>query len=131
MRGHPPRVRQPSAAPRLAWLAGLLLLAATAGALVGACDGIRITRDPLVANLTPSEAEACRQAVRNELLSRNVPPSWVSEVRYVPRYAHVQGSSNRITGYNAWVYPRHGNGALVVELSEACRVTDVWSRGLR
>ncbi len=119
-------LRKTAARRRLTTAAALLLLAG----LASACGGVRISRDPLVADLPAVQADVCRQAVRDELRRRNVQESWVGRVSYVRRYAN-QGASSRVIGYNAWVYPRHGEGALVIELNEACQVSRVSSRGLR
>ena len=95
--------------------------------LASACGGARITQDPLVANLSASEAQACRQAVLKELARREISTDSVRRVHFLQRYANTRGTSSRVTGYDAWVDPKQGEGTLVIRLSERCRVTDVWA----
>lgn len=94
--------------------------------LLGACEGFQIGDDALVANLPPGQDQACRAAVRQALSEKNVTDDWIRRIFY---RAVRQG--NRITGFEAWVYPEEGSGTLVVALSMQCQVTRVWARGLR
>ncbi len=108
------------------------MLALTGAVLIAisACE-IRVGRDPLVSNLSRDQAQACRQAVRNALAERGVSEDWIRQVSYHTRTSHTGGTSSRITGFDAWVFPKEGRGALVVELSETCRVRRVWAHGTR
>jgi hypothetical protein len=105
-------------------LTGVVLIA------VGACQ-IQLNRDPLVSNLPKAQEQACRAAVRDALAERGVSLDWVRHVSYHTRSSHTGGTSSRIIGFEAWVFPKEGQGALVVELSETCGVTRVWAHGTR
>ncbi len=96
---------------------------------LAACDGVSFGRDPL-AQLPPRERQACRDAVNNALAERNVREDWIKSINF----REVRGSTRgrgRLIGFEAWVRPREGGGAIVVELSMACQVTSIWARGLR
>ncbi len=105
-------------------LAGAILIS------LGGCP-IRLSRDPLVSNLTKAQEQACREAVRNELAHRGVSQDWIRQVSYHTRTMNQGGASNRIIGFDAWVFPKEGRGALVVELTETCQVRRVWAYGAR
>ena len=94
--------------------------------LLSACEGVQIGADALVKHLPPGQDQACRAAVRDALAEKNVSEDWIRRVHY-----RAIRAGNRIRGFEAWVYPKEGRGALVVELSEKCRVTRIWSRGMR
>ena len=94
--------------------------------LLSSCDGIRTGGDGLSMHLPPVEAQVCRDAVRDALAERNVTEDWIERIRY-----QVARRGRRITGVEAWVYPKEGGGALVVELTDTCRVRRVWARGMR
>ncbi len=109
------------------------LSAMPAFALVGAglllsssCESIQIGGDGLSMHLPPQEAQVCRDAVRDALAERNVSEDWIERIRY-----QALRAGRRVTGFEAWVHPKEGGGTLVVELSEVCRVTRVWARGMR
>jgi hypothetical protein len=76
--------------------------------------------------LPPGQDRVCRAAVREALAEKNVSEDWIRRIFY-----RAVREGNRITGFEAWVYPEDGGGALVVELSEQCQVTRIWARGLR
>ena len=108
-------------------LPGPLLAALLCG--LSACGGIR-HGNPLEQDLPAKEAEACRQAVDQEIARQGVSEAQVRRIHFQRRYAKRRDASNRVTGYEAWVYPvKKGPGAMIVELSESCQVTDVWYRG--
>ena len=94
--------------------------------LLSACEGFHIGSDALVQHLPPGQDQVCRAAVRDALAEKNVTEDWIRRVHYQPVRA-----GNRVTGFEAWVFPEEGNGALVVELSDECRVTRIWARGTR
>ncbi len=94
--------------------------------LLSACEGIQIGADALVQHLPPGQDQACRAAVRDALAEKNVSEDWIRRVHY-----RAVRAGNRISGFEAWVYPKEGRGALVVELSTDCRVRRVWARGTR
>lgn len=120
----PARPARPGAAGPLP---GLLLAALLCG--LSACGGIKVG-NPLEQDLPRSEAEACRQAVDQEIARQGISQEQVRRVHFQRRYAKRRDASNRITGYDAWVYPvKKGPGAMIVELSESCQVTNVWYRG--
>ena len=94
--------------------------------LLSACEGFYIGSDALVQHLPPGQDQVCRAAVRDALAERNVTEDWIRRVHYQPvRFG------NRLRGFEAWVYPQDGGGALVVELSDDCQVTRIWARGTR
>lgn len=101
--------------------AGLLLL--------GACEGIQIGADQMTQNLTPEKAKACRIAVRDAVAQQNIPEDRIRRVHYQRIMAKSRGAGNRITGFEAWIFPKEGRGALIVELTEACRVRRIWLQG--
>ena len=108
-------------------LPGLLLAGRLCG--LGACGGIRYG-NPLEQDLPAREAQACCQAVDQEIARQGISQAQVRRVHFQRRYAKRRDASNRVTGYEAWVYPvKKGPGAMIVELSESCQVTDVWCRG--
>lgn len=112
-----------AAGPRPGLLLAVLLCGLTA------CDGIRYG-NPLEQDLPAGEAEACRQAVDQEIARQGVSQAQVRRIHFQRRYAKRRDASNRVTGYDAWVYPvKEGPGAMIVELSESCQVTNVWYRG--
>jgi len=94
--------------------------------LLSACEGFQIGDDALVQHLPPGQDLACRAAVRDALAGKNVSEDWIRRVHY-----RAVRAGNRISGFEAWVYPREGRGALVVELTTDCRVTWIWARGMR
>lgn len=94
--------------------------------LLSSCDGIRTGGDGLSMHLPPVEAQVCRDAVRDALAERNVTEDWIGRIRY-----QVRRAGRRITGVEAWVHPKAGGGVLVVELTDTCRVTRIWARGMR
>ena len=111
--------RRVSAMPAIALFgAGLFFLSA--------CEGVQIGADALVKHLPPGQDEVCRAAVRDALAEKNVSEDWIRRVHY-----QAVRAGNRISGFEAWIYPKEGGGALVVELSADCRVRRVWARGMR
>lgn len=94
--------------------------------LLGACEGFQIGEDALIQHLPPGRDQACRAAVRDALAEKNVADDWVRRIFY-----RAVREGDRITGFEAWVYPHEGNGVLVVVLSKQCQVTRIWARGLR
>lgn len=97
--------------------------------LLSACGGIRIGADQMTQNLTPQQAEACRNAARQAVAQQGISEDRIRRVHYQRVMAKSRGASNRITGFEAWVYPKEGRGALVVVLTEACAVKRVWAHG--
>jgi hypothetical protein len=69
--------------------------------------------------------------VRNAMAERNVTEDWIRRVHYQAIRNPSRTGSTRIEGFQAWVYPRQGRGALVVELSNSCQVRRVWAQGMR
>jgi hypothetical protein len=94
--------------------------------VLGACEGVQIGPDALVQHLPRGQVEVCRTAVRDALAEKNVTQDWIRRVHY--QAVHTR---NRVSGFQAWVYPKEGGGALVVELSKQCRVRRIWASGLR
>ena len=110
---------------RAAVLRRLAYLGVGLGLLSG-CEGFYIGSDALVQHLPPGQDQVCRAAVRGALAEKNVTEEWIRRVHYQPvRFG------NRLQGFEAWVYPKDGDGALVVELSAECQVTRIWARGTR
>ena len=99
--------------------------------LTAGCEGVQIGGDALTMNLTPQQAERCRNAVRTAMAERNVTPEWIRHVHYQRLQGRSREGSNRLTGFEAWVFPKNGEGAIVVELSPSCEVRRVWARGTR
>ena len=98
-----------------------------AGSLfLGACEAVQIGGDALVQHLPPGQDQVCRAAVRDALAEKNVSEDWIERVRYVAVRA-----GSRITGFEAWVSPKEGSGALVIELSQTCQVRRIWAHGMR
>lgn len=93
---------------------------------LAACEGFHIGDDALIQHLPPGQDQACRDAVREALAEKNVREDWIRRVHY-----RAVRASNRITGFEAWVYPEDGDGVLVVELSNHCQVRRIWARGTR
>lgn len=94
--------------------------------LSSSCESLQIGHDGLSMHLSNQKAQVCRDAVKVALAERNVTEDWIDRIRYK---AHRRG--RHATGFQAWVYPKEGGGVLVVELSQVCRVTRIWARGLR
>lgn len=94
--------------------------------LLNGCEGIQIGEDALVKHLPPGQDQACRAAVVEALAEKNVSEEWVRRLHY-----RAVRAGNRISGFEAWVYPKDGGGVLVVGLSMECRVTRIWARGTR
>lgn len=94
--------------------------------LLSGCQGFYIGSDALVQHLPPGRDQVCRAAVQDALAEKNVSEDWIRRVHYQPVRA-----GNRVRGFEAWVYPKEGGGALVVELTDECRVTQIWARGTR
>ena len=97
--------------------------------MTAACDNVSFGRDPL-AQLPPRERQACRDAVNNALAKKNVGKDWIESIRFREVRGTTRGRG-RLVGFQAWVRPKEGGGAIVVELSMACQVTNIWARGLR
>lgn len=80
------------------------------------------------AGTVPSDVpEACRSAVANQLEQLKVEASRVSGVKVIPQIDNPEFGS--ISGYNAWVSLQESSGSLVIKLSRACRVREVYTRG--
>jgi hypothetical protein len=94
--------------------------------VLGACEGVQVGSDALVQHLPPGQDQVCRDAVRDALAEKNVSQDWIRRIHYQAIRAR-----NRISGFQAWIYPKEGSGALVVELSDQCRVRRIWASGLR
>ncbi len=94
--------------------------------VLGACEGVQFGSDALVQNLPPGKDQVCRTAVRDALAEKNVSQDWIDRIHY-----QAIRAGNRVSGFQAWVYPKDGRGALVVELSNRCRVRRIWASGLR
>ena len=116
--GHIMRRRLGAMPASLLFGAGLFLLSA--------CGGIQIGSDALVKHLPPGQDQVCRAAVREALAQRNVSQDWIKRVHY-----QALRTGSRIAGFEAWVYPKDGRGALVVELSATCQVRRIWAHGTR
>ncbi len=93
---------------------------------LGACEGIQLGGDALVKHLPPGQDQVCRAAVREALAQRNVSQDRIKRVHY-----QALRTGSRIAGFEAWVYPKDGRGALVVELSATCQVRRIWAHGTR
>jgi hypothetical protein len=105
--------------------AGLLCLS------LWACEGVQVGGDALSMNLTPAQAQVCRDAVRDAMAARNVTPEWIRRVHYQAIRSSTRTGSTRVQGFEAWVFPKDGGGTIIVELSPNCQVTRVWARGTR
>jgi hypothetical protein len=73
--------------------------------LLGACEGFQIGDDALIQHLPPGQDRVCRAAVREALAEKNVSEDWVRRIFY-----RAVREGNRITGFEAWVYPEDGLG---------------------
>ena len=111
------------------WMPPAWPLLAAAFFLLSACEGVSFGRDPL-AQLPPRERQACRDAVSDALARKNVGKDWIESIRFREVRGTTRGRG-RLVGFQAWVRPKEGGGAIVVELSKACQVTNIWARGLR
>jgi len=94
--------------------------------VLGACVGVQIGSDALVQHLPPGQDQVCRAAVQDALAEKNVSQDWIRRIHY-----QAVRARNRISGFQAWVYPKEGSGALVVELTNQCRVRRIWASGTR
>ena len=123
--------RMPSTPPGLRHVAYTIGLLAACLWLLSACGGVQFSNDALITHLPAGQDQVCRNAVRSELAQHNVSPDWVRRVHYQARFGTRRGVGGRLVGFEAWVYPKNGNGALVIELSESCRVQRLWAHGNR
>jgi hypothetical protein len=96
-----------------------------------ACEGAQIGGDALSLNLPPQQSQACRDATRVALAEQNVSEEWVRSIYYQAISPSRRSSSTRPTGFEAWVYPKDGQGVLVVELTTTCQVRRVRTQGTR
>jgi hypothetical protein len=108
-----------------------LALLGAALVLMTACEGLQIGSDALSLNLPPQQSQACRDATRDALAEQNVTEDWIRSIHYQAIRPSRRSSSTRPTGFEAWVYPRDGNGVLVVELSMNCQVRRIRAQGTR
>ena len=99
--------------------------------LMTACEGVPIGSDALSLNLTPRQAQACRDATRDALAEHNVYEEWIRRIHYQAIRPSRRSSSTRPTGFEAWVFPQSGGGVLVVELTIDCQVRRVRAQGTR
>lgn len=99
--------------------------------LMTACEGVQIGSDALSLNLTPRQAQACRDATRDALAEHNVYEEWIRRIHYQAIRPSRRSSSTRPTGFEAWVFPQSGGGVLVVELTIDCQVRRVRAQGTR
>jgi hypothetical protein len=95
---------------------------------LSACGGVELG-DTLTQDLPPAEAAACRQAVADELTRQGVSAERIRRIYYERLTNRLRGATRRNTGYRAWVYPRQGREAMIIELSGSCQVRDVWMHG--
>ena len=123
--------RMPITYPGLCHVAQTISLLAACLLLLSACGGVQFTNDALMRHLPPGQDQVCRNAVKSELAQHNISLEWVRRIHYQERATSRGGSSTRVVGFEAWVYPKNGNGALVIELSESCRVQRMWAHGTR
>ena len=105
--------------PRLVRLLAVLGLGGLA-----ACGGVEVNPDGLSRNLPPDRAQVCRNAVSDALIREGIDPGALKNVDYQAVEGAGPRNSNRLRGFQAWVYPKSG-GALLVELSQTCQVQDV------
>ena len=113
------------------WAMPTLALIGAGVLQLSACEGVQIGGDALSMHLTPRQAQVCRDAVRDVLLERNVSEDWIRRIHYQAIRRTTRGTGTRISGFEAWVYPKEGRGALVVELTEVCHVRRIWAQGTR
>jgi len=114
--------RTAGAKPAPLWLGAAVLF-------VSACEGVNLGTDQLQKNLTPRQEQACRDAARQAVAQQNISEDRIRRVHYQRIVSNSHGTSSRITGFEAWIYPKEGTGALVFVLNEACQVTGSWTHG--
>ncbi len=91
---------------------------------LSACGGVKLG-DALTRDLPPGQAAACRQAVADELTRQGVRSENIRLIHYQKQTTSLRGASREGSGYQAWVYPKVGRDALIIELSEGCQVRGV------
>jgi len=107
------------------WL-GLLWVALSLAA--SACGGVELG-DILSRDMPPTQAKACRDAVAAEMARQGVNPERVKRIYYERMQNRQRGGDFRNTGYRAWVYPKLGREAMVIEITNSCQVRDVYMQG--
>ena len=95
---------------------------------VCACGGVKLG-DILSRDMPPAQAKACRDAVAAEMARQGVNPERVKRIYYERMQNRQRGGTFRNTGYRAWVYPKFGRQAMVIEISNSCQVLDVYMQG--
>ena len=71
------------------------------------------------------------QPVVDDLLARlDIAASDIRRIQYSPQIKYIRGDENsRTVGFDAWVRFQSCPGALIVDLTTACRVRQVYTRG--
>ena len=97
--------------------------------LTGACGGVIVGTDQMNNELSPQQAQACRHATQQAVFQQNIIVDRIRRVHYQRIMTKQRGVSSRITGIEAWIYPKNGPGALVIVLTESCEVRRIWVQG--
>lgn len=104
-------------------LSGLVLASLLFGP--SACGGVKLG-DTLTQDLPPAEAAACRRAVVDEMTRQGVNAERVRRIYYERLTDRQRGGTGGNTGYRAWIYPKVGREAMIIEISGRCQVRGVW-----
>ncbi len=72
----------------------------------------------------------CQPVVEDIFARLDIAPSDIRRIQYSPQIEYTTGDENsRIVGFDAWVRFQSCPGALIVDLTTACRVRQVYTRG--
>ncbi len=72
----------------------------------------------------------CQPVVADIFARLDIAPRDIRRIQYSPQIEYTTGDENsRIVGFDAWVRFQSCPGALIVDLTTACRVRQVYTRG--
>ncbi|MGQ9368278.1 hypothetical protein [Azospirillum sp. ST 5-10] len=108
-----------------------VLVALTTTLVAGACSGLqppaRATPDPgATAALNRLAPHRCTGTTASTLAGARIPTARVQSINYV---AHLDGYSERVLGYSAWVRLTDQPGFVVVSLDANCAPRQIYTRG--
>ena len=92
---------------------------------IAAALGLLVTALPAAAQ----GQERCQAVVDENLRRLAIDADDVRRLQFSPTYEEDSDGNRRSTGTDVWVRLRSCRGALVIDLTRACRVRQVYTRG--
>ena len=111
--------------------AGALSLVGSVAGILAGCSGLTPPRtatpnSETVTALNGMLRGPCNQSVASVLAGENIP---ISAFRGASYNEIRGGPSASVSQYEAWLYPRDQQGAIVVDMDNVCRPMQIYGRG--